>query len=111
MHNVTTNLLKVQEMFDYSVEEMAELVEVHRSTMYRYVSGEREIPLHQCILLCEKLGLSLDWLIGKSDVMYLYRKENVLLSIYENLSTDRQKQLYDFAVYLQNQEKGETYER
>lgn len=48
--------------------EVAEALNVLQPHYARYESGVREIPLHHAITLAKFYGVSLDYLVGLSDV-------------------------------------------
>ena len=48
--------------------EVAELLNVQQNQYSRYERGERELPMHQFIVLAEYYNVSLDYMVGLSDV-------------------------------------------
>ena len=53
--------------FDMQQSDLAKQLGVSQSQLSKYERGESEPPLGVLILLCEKFGKSLDWLVkGKS---------------------------------------------
>lgn len=52
---------------DKTQQEIADLLNMHRSVYRRYEQGERELPLWAAIKLAELYGVSLDYLVGRTD--------------------------------------------
>ncbi len=105
---VGNRLIKVRVSLGYSVDEFAKILKIHRSSMYRYEGlnkeEQRELPLEKALMICENYDISFDWLAGLSDIMYRSQNPNKLTKIYESLSDNGQKELFNFAVYLRNKE-------
>ena len=59
----------LREDFDLSQQEIADILNMHRTTYVRYESGEREIPLNIAILLANYYDVSLDYLAGRTNQM------------------------------------------
>lgn len=102
----TTNerIKELRIILGYSVDEFARHLGVHRSSVYRY-EGEnekesRDVPISIAILISNKFNVSLDWLAGISDTMYLEQSSNKLTEIYEALAENNKKELFNYARYL-----------
>ncbi len=54
----------LREDADLSQRQLAEILQMHKTTYARYESGEREIPLNIAILLAKYYRVSLDYLAG-----------------------------------------------
>ena len=52
---------------DKTQQEIADLLNMHRSVYRRYEQGQRELPLWAAIKLAELYGVSLDYLVGRTD--------------------------------------------
>ena len=52
---------------DKTQQEIAGLLNMHRSVYRRYEQGERELPLWAAIKLAELYSVSLDYLVGRTD--------------------------------------------
>ena len=52
---------------DKTQQEIADVLNMHRSVYRRYEQGERELPLWAAIKLAELYGVSLDYLVGRTD--------------------------------------------
>ena len=57
----------LREDHDKTQQEIAELLNMHRSVYRRYESGEREIPVWAVIRLAEYYHVSTDYLLGLKD--------------------------------------------
>ena len=105
---VGNRIKELRTSLNYSVDEFARAIEVHRSSIYRYEgyneAEKRELPLSLAIKISEKFNVSLDWIVGSSDVKYREQTSNKLTEIYESLSDDHKKELFNFAMYLKNKE-------
>ncbi len=88
----------------YPVDEFAKMLGIHRSSVYRY-EGEnekeaRDVPISIAILISQKFNVSLDWLAGVSNSMYLDQSSSELTELYEALSEENKKELFSYARYL-----------
>ena len=57
----------LREDHDKTQQEIAELLNMHRSVYRRYESGEREIPVWAVIKLADNYRVSTDYLLGLTD--------------------------------------------
>ncbi len=91
-------------LLGYSVDEFAKLLGIHRSSVYRYEGDNekeaRDVPISIAILISNKFNVSLDWLAGISDTMYLEQSTNKLTELYESLAEGNKKELFSYAKYL-----------
>ena len=53
---------------DKSQQEIAEVLNMHRSVYRRYESGERETPAWVVVKLADFYGVSTDYLLGRTDI-------------------------------------------
>ena len=51
-----------------SQQKIADDLSMHRTTYVRYESGGREIPMNIAILIADYYNVSLDYLVGRTDV-------------------------------------------
>ena len=54
----------LREDADLSQRQIAEIINMHKTTYARYETGEREIPFNIAILLAKYYKVSLDYLAG-----------------------------------------------
>ncbi len=106
MSIVNERIKELRTQLGYSVDEYSKMLGIHRSSVYRY-EGEnekesRDVPMSIAILISKKFNVSLDWLGGTSETMYLEQSNNKLLEIYESLNEEGKKELFNFANYLKN---------
>lgn len=103
-------LKELRESLGYSVEEFAKALGIHRSSIYRYEGTNkkeaRELPISLAILLTQKFNISLDWLVGNSDEKFIDQTPHKLIEIYEKLSDQSKKELFNFAMYLKSKEEN-----
>ena len=52
---------------DKTQQEIADLLNMHRSVYRRYESGEREAPAWVVVKLADYYGVSTDYLLGRTD--------------------------------------------
>lgn len=57
----------LREDSDLSQKQIADILQMHKTTYTRYESGEREIPFQTAILLAQYYKVSLDYLAGLTD--------------------------------------------
>lgn len=53
---------------DKTQKEIAEILHCRREVYRRYEKGTRELPLSYAIVLADYYNVSLDYLVGRSDV-------------------------------------------
>jgi len=106
LHMAATNdrIKELRLQLGYPVDEFARMLGIHRSSVYRY-EGEnekeaRDVPISIAILISKKFNVSLDWLAGVSNSMYLDQSSNELTELYETLSEENKKELFSYARYL-----------
>lgn len=103
-------LKEIRESAGYGKEEFALLLGISRTSLYRYEGGNkkdaREIPIDVALAISKKFGISLDWMVGNTDIKYLGQSENELIKIYNELPEKAQGELFSFAVYLRDKEGG-----
>ena len=52
---------------DKTQQEIADILNMHRSVYRRYESGEREAPAWVVVKLADYYGVSTDYLLGRTD--------------------------------------------
>ena len=57
----------LREDSDLSQRQIAEIINMHKTTYARYETGERELPFNIAILLAKHYKVSLDYLAGLSN--------------------------------------------
>ena len=57
----------LREHHNYTQKKIAELLHVSQATYSRYESGALDIPIQALILLADIYGVSVDYLLGRSD--------------------------------------------
>lgn len=108
-------LRELRESAGYSKTQFAAMFKIGRTSLYRY-EGEneedmREIPITLALEISKRLGgISLDWMVGNTNIKYINQSENELTKIYKSLSEQAQGELFNYAIYLKNKEGGEDDE-
>lgn len=62
-----TRIRDLREDKDLSQQDVADKLYMHKTTYARYETGKREIPMNIAIMLSEFYGVSLDYLVGRTD--------------------------------------------
>ena len=52
---------------DLTQNDLGEVLHCHREVYRRYENGSREIPISYAMMLADYYGVSLDYLVGRSD--------------------------------------------
>ena len=63
----TKRLRDLREDNDQTQQQIADMLNMHRSVYRRYESGEREIPVWAVIKLADYYRVSTDYLLGLTD--------------------------------------------
>ena len=83
--------------FGYSQAALAEKLSVSRMAYTQYESGHREPGLNALIILAEVYNVSIDFLLGISDLSRLpalSSQEKILLSQLDRLADERRQQVF-----------------
>ena len=59
-----TRIKDLREDSDLTQKQIAEILNMHKTTYARYETGEREIPLNIAILIAKHYKVTLDYLAG-----------------------------------------------
>ncbi len=82
-----------------------------------YESGKRDMSTETLVSLAEYFGVTTDYLLGKTDIRNTGKQIDDVLNEamigmsadeYDKLSEVKKKQIRDFAIYIKNQEEGDT---
>ena len=65
------NLRRLRKEFNLTQEDLAKVLNTSHSTISAYESGKTTLLTAFAFQICVKYGVSLDWICGKSDVMYI----------------------------------------
>lgn len=91
---LSNRLRFLRNRFGYSQAALVEALAISRMAYTQYESGNREPNLETLILLSELYGVSLDYLLGLSDLSIsptLSVRERTLLSQLDRLTADRRQ--------------------
>ena len=67
MENTAGSAKKIKEDNDKTQQQIADMLNMHRSVYRRYESGERELPVWALIKLADYYRVSTDYLLGLTD--------------------------------------------
>ncbi len=101
---------RLRQMIDergVSQAELARLAGVDRSTINRYLrSSHKAHDALTLIKLSKALDVNSEWLYGATDIRKPFYEPSIV-DIYGKLSEAGQKELYRYAEYLLEKEKGD----
>jgi len=99
-----------------NADDIAKYAECHRATVFRYLRTPDYLPpLKSLIGIANGLGVSLDYLVGLSEIPYKRSCEDefcyILHKVYAR-ATDRDKQIVGMILnhYLTDEEVGMNYD-
>ncbi len=95
--NLAERLRLLRTHFGYSQAALAEKLSVSRMAYTQYESGRREPSLATLIILAETYQISVDFLLGISDLTRLptlSAQEKILLSQLDRLADERRQQVF-----------------
>ena len=95
--NLAERLRLLRTHFGYSQAALAEKLSVSRMAYTQYESGHREPGLNALIILAEVYNVSIDFLLGISDLSRLpalSSQEKILLSQLDRLADERRQQVF-----------------
>ena len=111
MKIIGERLKELRESAGYTPTQFALMFRISRASVYRYegknTKEPRQIPISLAIKISKKFGISLDWMAGNTDIKYINLNENELSNIYRSLPEKAQEELFNYAVYLKNKERGD----
>lgn len=110
MATTSERIKELRSSLGFSVDEFAKIIGVHRASIYRYEGNSgndtRDIPISVAVKICEKFNVSMDWLSGTSESKFLNQSPNILTEIYESLTEEGRKELFNYAMYIKSKEEN-----
>ena len=76
MKLIFTRLKDLREDNDFSQEDIATILKITRPQYTLYESGKRNIPIRYLRILARKYKVSIDYLVGDTDIPTRYPKPN-----------------------------------
>ena len=76
MHEYYQRLRDVREDNDFSQEDIAMILKITRPQYTLYETGKRYIPIKYLRILAKKYKVSIDYLVGDTDIPTRYPKSN-----------------------------------
>ena len=117
MENIYAIRLKnLIEELDIKQNELAQKAGITEATISNYINAKQLPKLGVVEKLADVLGVSVDYLLGKSDVKNPGKQIDDVLNEamigmskeeYEALSETQKKQIRDFALFVKNQSEGD----
>lgn len=93
----------------FSQEELAKMVGVHTNVMGRYERGEAKPSIEVAVNLAEALGVSVDYLVGKSDLQLDQDVLNKVLTIQKLPEQDKEYILFTLDAMLRDAKARAAY--
>lgn len=118
--STSSRLLELLELYNISQAELARRTGLQRSTISRYISGQREMLLDKAKIIANAFNVNPAWLMGfdvdiepfdSNAVMKTYLdtvKGHALIKINEyaeNMDEDQLKRLMEYAEFLMTRER------
>lgn len=63
MTELAANLKRLRERSGYTQQEMADVIQTHRTSYSKMESGQQEVPLRGVVRVAERFGLTVDELV------------------------------------------------
>lgn len=106
------NLKKIREAKNLTQQKIADMLNIQRPTYTRYENGEREPDFETVLKLSEILEVSVDYLLGKTDIPTtldeeLEGEEFALWGEVHDLSEEEKKKVLEFIKFTKAQ-RGEN---
>lgn len=119
--DIGKRIINLRESKNWSQRELARRVDLNFSVMNRIESGERPVKDHELIDLSDALGVSTDYLLGKTidskstpynqreAILHKIAKEfpdiDLMFEDLKGMNADQLKEVYDFIKFKKNQDK------
>ena len=109
-------LKKLLEELDIKQNELAEKTGITEATISNYINAKQLPKLGVVEKIADILGVSVDYLLGKTDVRNSGKQIDDVLNEamigmskeeYEALNETQKKQIRDFAIFVKNQNEGD----
>ena len=86
-----------------SAEELAQKLNINKSTISRYETSKTEPYLPIVIKIANYFNVSIDWLSGVTDIKnWQNSSKTEIISNFEELPDDKKKELLRYSNYLKN---------
>ena len=95
MQDLNIKLAMLRKEHGYTQEQLSDFLNLTRSAVSNYELGINEPSLDTMVAIADLYGVSLDWLMGRTNLRYNFNLENkenleVIIKLYETLK--------DFAI-------------
>ena len=90
MKDLNTKLVMLRKEHGYTQEDLSKFLNLTRSAIGNYELGINEPSLDTMVAIANLYGVSLDWLMGRTNLRYNFNLENkenteVIIKLYETL--------------------------
>lgn len=90
MKDLNTKLVMLRKEHGYTQEDLSKFLNLTRSAIGNYELGINEPSLDTMVAIANLYGVSLDWLLGRTNLRYNFNLENkenteVIIKLYETL--------------------------
>lgn len=90
MKDLNTKLVMLRKEHGYTQEDLSKFLNLTRSAIGNYELGINEPSLDTMVAIANLYGVSLDWLMGRTNLRYNFNLENkenteVIIKLYEIL--------------------------
>ena len=103
------NLSELRKSKKFSQEELAKKAGVHTNVLGRYERGEAKPSIDVALKLADALGVSLDFLVGKSDLQLDQDIITKILTIQKLPEQDREHILFTLEAMLRDAKARSAY--
>lgn len=88
-----------------SAEELAQKLNINKSTISRYETGKTDPYLPFVIKIANYFNVSIDWLSGITDIRNWHQVSNSeIISSYSQLTDEKKRELLRYSNFLKNDE-------
>lgn len=90
MQDLNIKLAMLRKEHGYTQEQLSDFLNLTRSAISNYELGLNEPSLDTMVAIADLYGVSLDWLMGRTNLRYNFNLENkenleVIIKLYESL--------------------------
>ena len=97
---------------DYTQKQMAKMLNISASCLSKYEKNATQPPLDMLVEICDALNVSADYLLGRNDFLFDYKKLNLpyhksqscfaVLNDMLELSRENRARLLDYLILLKS---------
>jgi transcriptional regulator with XRE-family HTH domain len=102
---IRNRLKEIREEKKLSLRDLEKITEINYSGLNQFENGMHDLPIRKIIILCDKLNVSLDYLLYRSDERLT---ADQLLKKPENELTDTEKDFLSMIRRIENEKTVQT---